>query len=74
MMTPMGKNFRAPKHADLEAWQVTEQLARHGFVHDHYTGIKHPTKLKDVPTFLGQHPTKSKGERLLETLTERNKR
>lgn len=71
-MTPMGKNFKAPKREDLEAWQVLEILANKGFLHDHNTATQYPTKLRDLEAFLEAHAPKSEGEKMLADLKKRS--
>ncbi|WP_161880905.1 hypothetical protein [Deinococcus alpinitundrae] len=72
LMTPVGKNFRAPKQTDVEAWKLAEQLVRAGFAHNHTTGTKYPQRLKDVPGFLADHQRRSEGEQLLAQWREEN--
>ncbi len=70
-MTDMGFDFKAPPKANVEAWKILEALAQNGFTFNGCgcdVGFKPPKTLKEVPRWLEQHRTKSKGERLLEKI------
>ena len=47
-MTPVGKNFRAPKQRDLSAWQAAQILVRAGVTFDSSGGGVMPTNPKDA--------------------------
>ena len=73
LMTPMGKNFRAPQKLDEEAWKVAKVLAESGFIHNATQGYLYPTKLRDVPKFLKEHRQQSEGAKLLEKFANQEK-
>ncbi|WP_158679811.1 hypothetical protein [Deinococcus sp. NW-56] len=65
IMTPMGKNFRAPAQTDTEGWEIARRLAAAGFRHGHTTGNQYPTRLKDVTAFLEENVPRTAGEEVL---------
>ena len=71
VMRLIGKNFRAPRQDDREAWAIAKQLLYAGFDHGHSTGLAYPTRLKDVDPFLKRWRL-SEGEKLLEKWQENN--
>ena len=58
-MASMGLDFRAPKKTAVEAWQVLALLYERGYVFRgcgcDAGGFIPPTRLEDVPAFLGEH-------------------
>jgi hypothetical protein len=68
-MADMGLDFKAPRHQDIERWEVVEFLFRHGFAYDSCgcggPGYR-PSRWSDVPAFLESHRCQSAGEALLE--------
>ena len=61
----IGKNFRAPKIDDLEAWKVAEILLHAGFSHGFASGTRYPTTTEEAWQFVKFHQA-SQGQKLLE--------
>ena len=65
-MTPLGKNFRAPKQRDLKAWQAAEILVRAGVTFNHSGAGSMPTNPKDAMRLARNLEIKSRGATLIE--------
>jgi hypothetical protein len=65
-MTPVGKNFRAPKQRDFKAWQAAEILVRAGVTFNHSGEGRMPTNPKDAMRLARDLRIKARGAKLLE--------
>ena len=65
-MTPVGKNFRAPKQRDLSAWRAAEILVRAGVTFNHSGEGRMPTNPKDAMRLARDLELKTPGAKLLE--------
>ncbi|MBS0657879.1 MAG: hypothetical protein JSR82_06480 [Verrucomicrobia bacterium] len=76
-MAAMGLDFRAPKRADLEAWEIIRQLHAFGFAFvgcGCSVGYLPPTRLREVPDFLRHHQRPTEAEQLLARLASTSAR
>jgi hypothetical protein len=74
-MAAMGLDFKAPKHTDVEAWEIVAKLYEKGFAFKGcgcYVGYDPPTKLSELDAWLGKHMKKSEGEKLLEVIVKKH--
>ena len=65
-MTPIGKNFRAPKKNNLRAWRLAERLYQTGFRFNSSLEGRVPTQPSDLKSFLATRVHKTNAEQLLE--------
>jgi hypothetical protein len=65
-MTPIGKNFRAPKQSNLRAWRLAERLYQTGFRFNSSVEGNVPVHPSDLKTFLASRVQKTNAEHLLE--------
>jgi hypothetical protein len=70
-MTPIGKNFRAPKQHDLNAWRAAEILVRAGVTFNHSGGGSMPTNPKEAMRLARDLEIKTRGAAILEGWRER---
>lgn len=54
----MGRAFKTPKRNNIEQWKKVEklQLARYGFPMTSTKALEYPEKLRDVESFIVEHP------------------
>ena len=63
----MGLDFRAPVRGGIEAWEVVRRLRQAGVYFADCgcgSGLRMPTRWRDVPAFLAEREKLSDGERL----------
>ena len=73
-LADMGRDFKAPKAADLEQWEKVRRLVEAGFSF-HSCGCcgpgLRPAELREVEAFIQSRARLSEGERLLRSIRER---
>ena len=75
-MAAMGLDFKAPKQKDIEAWTIISKLYNEGFAFKGCgcsVGYAPPSKLSQLPQWLNEHCIKSNGEKLLESISTKEK-
>lgn len=75
-MIDMGLDFKAPRKTDVTAWQILELLAQNGFTFHNCgcgVGFTPPRTIREVPQWIEDHRRKSKGEKLLDRITDLSK-